>query len=372
MPRSQPCRKIRKTPKNSTSVKLFLSSRKTRLHPPVNPKNQSDPCFPRQTYSTIPGIQKEWASFNTVLPPAPLLVSSRKQSVISRLNHSFADPPYRSVGPTFSRSPEMYYSPTASPPISTPASSPVEMSPMSFLDTSIPQMDIPISKALSGSSPRRPLSRQSSFCPDQCRMYIANLPETLQELSPTVRRVALGKRRGTSPVSLTSNTASRSPESGTSRKYRRVLPSNDASTQTSPMVPAPSILLSSDQKNMDLSCPSQDMQQLIASDLALPKCCLCGAPQEWEKTTTFQAVCERLAVRYYTKCPGDRWFDGYDGQPVILIDEFSDSSFTCCQWNAFCNPTPPVLEVKGSKLVNLSTHYVVLANRGAGRVLPTD
>ena len=82
------------------------------------------------------------------------------------------------------------------------------------------------------------------------------------------------------------------------------------------------------------------------------------------KTSTFQAVCGRLNLRYYSKCPGDRWFDGYDGQPIILIDEFSDSSFTCCQWNSFCNPAPPVLEVKGSKLINLSTHYIVLANRG--------
>ena len=81
------------------------------------------------------------------------------------------------------------------------------------------------------------------------------------------------------------------------------------------------------------------------------------------KTTTFQTVCDRLNIKFYTKSPGDRWFDGYDQQSVILFDEFSDSSFSCHQWNGLCNPHPPTLEVKGTKLSNLATHYVVLSNR---------
>ena len=82
------------------------------------------------------------------------------------------------------------------------------------------------------------------------------------------------------------------------------------------------------------------------------------------KTTSFQSVAERLSLRYYTKSPGDRWFDGYDNQPIVLFDEFSDVSFSCYQWNGLCNPSPPLLEVKGTKFANLSSHYVVLSNRG--------
>ena len=80
------------------------------------------------------------------------------------------------------------------------------------------------------------------------------------------------------------------------------------------------------------------------------------------KTTTFQTVCDRLSVKYFSKCPGDRWFDGYNQQAVILFDEFSDVSFTCNQWNGLCDPNPSALEVKGTKFTNTSSHYVVLSN----------
>ena len=80
------------------------------------------------------------------------------------------------------------------------------------------------------------------------------------------------------------------------------------------------------------------------------------------KTTTFQTICSRLTIKFHSKSPGDRWFDGYNQQSVILFDEFSDYSFSCNQWNGLCDPDPPSLEVKGAKLTNVSSHYVVLSN----------
>ena len=290
MPRSQPCRKTPKLQRQTSSMKHFLSSRKTRVHPPRIQRNLEDPCFPRDLhFQDNLREQKDWAEYNTLLPqPTPLLQSFQKQLATSRLNHSFSDQPYRRPDPMSSQSPEQFYSPMASIPTSTQQSFPKETLPISAAVMNTLPMDILTSKGSSDSSPARPLSPASSFCPDPYRLYIASLPETLQELSHTARKTGLGKRRATSPPSHIPSTASQSQESMTLPKYPRVSRSKDVCTQTSPMEPAPTTSLSQDQRNTTISCPSHVMQQLIESDLARPRCCLCGATQDWERLRHFK------------------------------------------------------------------------------------
>ena len=220
--------------------------------------------------------------------PVPLLMSSAKQSVTSRLNHSFRDQPYRKAEPLSSQSQEPCSSSMSSLPISMPKSSIDVTYPTSVLDMNSPLLDTAISRDSSDSVHKKPSSPASSFCPDRSRLYIANLPETLEELFFTAKSTDRGRKRAASPVSPTSNTPSPSLLSGTSQKYLRLSRSKDAFTQTSRTEPDHSTSLKNAPRNMDLLCPSPNSQQLIESDLAQPRCCLCGAPQAWEKLAHFK------------------------------------------------------------------------------------
>ena len=87
------------------------------------------------------------------------------------------------------------------------------------------------------------------------------------------------------------------------------------------------------------------------------------------KTTSTEYILQGLDIGYYKKPPGDRWFDGYNFQRVIIFDEFT-GSVPLHQWNGLCDPSPPLLEVKGAKLPNSASHYIVLSNRSAEEQYP--
>ena len=136
------------------------------------------------------------------------------------------------------------------------------------------------------------------------------------------------------------------------------------SSQTSRMEQLPLPLSQNDLSNMGLSLLSPDSRMPIGSALCRPKCCMCGAPQDWEK------------LRHSNQLLRDSLSDIIPSHPAIdgsmvtttnqssSFDEFSDVSFSGYQWNGLCNPSPPLLEVKGTKFANLSSHYVILSNRG--------
>ena len=87
------------------------------------------------------------------------------------------------------------------------------------------------------------------------------------------------------------------------------------------------------------------------------------------KTTSTEYVLQGLDLGYYKKPPGDRWFDGYNFQRIIIFDEFT-GSVPLHQWNGLCDPSPPLLEVKGAKLPNAASHYIILSNRSAEEQYP--
>ena len=80
------------------------------------------------------------------------------------------------------------------------------------------------------------------------------------------------------------------------------------------------------------------------------------------KTTTTQRCLREYGITYHKKAACDRWFDGYNYQPVIIFDEFT-GSLPVHQFNIACDGDPPRLEIKGSTMVNVSTHYILLSNR---------
>ena len=63
------------------------------------------------------------------------------------------------------------------------------------------------------------------------------------------------------------------------------------------------------------------------------------------KITTTQDVLREGNIEYSKKAPGDRWFDGYNFERVIVFDEFA-SAIPLHQFNAICDPPAPSLKSK--------------------------
>ena len=63
----------------------------------------------------------------------------------------------------------------------------------------------------------------------------------------------------------------------------------------------------------------------------------------------------------YKKCPGNKWFDGYDGEEVILFEEFT-SCFQLSVLLTLCDKLPPYVEVKGGQVAISSPIYIFTTN----------
>ncbi|CAI8055949.1 Replication-associated protein [Geodia barretti] len=81
------------------------------------------------------------------------------------------------------------------------------------------------------------------------------------------------------------------------------------------------------------------------------------------KTTSTLNVLLKHDLQFFKKMPGTHWFDGYTGQPVMVLEEFQ-SCFTLTKFLSMCDPYPPQLEVKGGTMPNRSTHIIICSNSG--------
>lgn len=72
---------------------------------------------------------------------------------------------------------------------------------------------------------------------------------------------------------------------------------------------------------------------------------------------TWNTLCalRDLNCSFYKKPPGDQWFDGYEGQDIILLEEFH-TCFKACQFKTLCDPLPPKQPIKGGFTSLQNTH----------------
>ena len=80
------------------------------------------------------------------------------------------------------------------------------------------------------------------------------------------------------------------------------------------------------------------------------------------KTFSTNKVLGAAGIDYYKKPPGKGWFDGYRGEKVIVLEEFR----TCLSLSVFLSMTdinPPSLEIKGSYMPNMATHFICISNK---------
>ena len=164
-----------------------------------------------------------------------------------------------------------------------------------------------------------------------------------ERLSNIVRKEETGRKRETSPTSLFAIN-----EQETLMPCRKKLRLNEKSSQTSRMEQLPLPLSQNDLSNMGLSLLSPDSRMPIGSALCRPKCCMCGAPQDWEKLRHSNQLLRDSLSDIIPSHPA------IDGSMVTTTNQSSSStnssdvSFSGYQWNGLCNPSPPLLEVKGN------------------------
>lgn len=79
------------------------------------------------------------------------------------------------------------------------------------------------------------------------------------------------------------------------------------------------------------------------------------------KTFSTDKVCSELHINYYKKPPGDKWFDGYLGEEVMLLEEFR-TCFTLSAFPATVDIKPPPMQIKGGFVANMAEHCVITCN----------
>lgn len=79
------------------------------------------------------------------------------------------------------------------------------------------------------------------------------------------------------------------------------------------------------------------------------------------KTFSTELVCKELGLTCYKKCPGNKWFDGYEGEDVIMFEEFT-SCVTCSTFLSLCDGKPPLMENKGGNVSISSPVYIFCTN----------
>lgn len=79
------------------------------------------------------------------------------------------------------------------------------------------------------------------------------------------------------------------------------------------------------------------------------------------KTFSLLKVLNHIKSSYFTKSSGSKWFDGYQGEEIIILNEF----ISCIPITTFLqltDPEPPHLEVKGSHTPNKSLVQIITTN----------
>ena len=80
------------------------------------------------------------------------------------------------------------------------------------------------------------------------------------------------------------------------------------------------------------------------------------------KTFSMHKVLTAAGIPYYKKPPGNKWFDGYTGQSVMVLEEFR----SCLNLSTFLGLTdinPPPLEIKGGYMPMRATHIICISNK---------
>lgn len=78
------------------------------------------------------------------------------------------------------------------------------------------------------------------------------------------------------------------------------------------------------------------------------------------KTYSTQKMCKALGYTYWKKPPGHKWFDGYQHQDVLILEEFT-SCFSCTKFLTLCDPEPPAQEIKGGH-VNITSNLIIICS----------
>lgn len=87
------------------------------------------------------------------------------------------------------------------------------------------------------------------------------------------------------------------------------------------------------------------------------------------KTTNVIRALEYKGIPFYVKGSGNKWWDGYVGQPVAILNEFQ-SCFSLSSFLQLTDPYPPMLEVKGGHTPNHILLYIITTNHSPREQYP--
>ena len=277
MPRLEKCHSTKKTKTLSRKRLTFCQIPSPRYPPPSPP---SSPVWTQ--YREDYPLEVDLSAQTETLDHYPSLENlSPAYDHLAPLNHSFLDLPRLSREPSFSpvlpgSLLSMGTTQTSLPACSTPVASPTFAVGMS-----IPKKVTPIFKASPDSSLPGVLKELSSFSPVNCLPYTSRLLDAQKKPSLMPKKEEVLKRKATDLTSLIPLERQLDPE--TSPPSPKRFKSNEASTQVCATELLPLPLSINDLRNMGLSSVCPGSQALIGSELCPPKCCMCGAPQDWER-----------------------------------------------------------------------------------------
>ena len=83
------------------------------------------------------------------------------------------------------------------------------------------------------------------------------------------------------------------------------------------------------------------------------------------KTTTTRLAIEATYLSSYVKAPASNWWDGYDQEDVVILEEFQ-SCFPLNIFKVLLDRTPFKVEIKGSHLWFNSLYVILLSNTAPG------
>lgn len=79
------------------------------------------------------------------------------------------------------------------------------------------------------------------------------------------------------------------------------------------------------------------------------------------KSANVRQACREAGIDVYTKTSGLKWFQGYEHEHVIILDEFA-GGFPLCQFLQICDDSMVSIEVKGSSVEITSPFIIILTN----------
>lgn len=91
--------------------------------------------------------------------------------------------------------------------------------------------------------------------------------------------------------------------------------------------------------------------------------CIYGKPR-MGKSTLVAYLCKELSPdeEPFTK-PIGKWFCGYTGQPVVVMEDFDSKGQACREIKNICDKTPCIVETKGGQVSLKNRVVVITANR---------